>query len=213
MRNYQQNPNNRVALVRDKLYINGKLYIPTSDSTISNSVPNSQREMRPDTSSNERRYTQSARGVRLNPRPPIETQNTFECLSELTDSEERQNTMKYGKRAASSPAHDENATKQYRGPAVESISELTLDNRQRHTSEMIIDFWQKNDETCETPVTRQLNGVYTSCEKPVTSDTSCSDSSKQTVAVDVHRAATGSCITDQTYSGDIITEEKNECSQ
>ena len=73
MRSYLKDPRNRVALVRDKLYINGKLYTaPVA------SESGERTESIDAVKINQRKY---ARGVRLVERAPIETRNAFEPLA------------------------------------------------------------------------------------------------------------------------------------
>lgn len=114
MRSYLKDPRNRVALVRDKLYINGKLYnAPVA------SESGERTESIDAVKINQRKY---ARGVRLVERAPIETRNAFEPLA-FENENDSYNNIKPGKRPASSPAHDENITKQYRGTEIEVIKE------------------------------------------------------------------------------------------
>ena len=114
MRSYLKDPRNRVALVRDKLYINGKLYTaPVA------SESGERTESIDAVKINQRKY---ARGVRLVERAPIETRNAFEPLA-FENENDSYNNIKPGKRPASSPAYDENITKQYRGTEIEVIME------------------------------------------------------------------------------------------
>ena len=76
MRSYSRDPNNRVALVRDKLCINGELYIPPNSSETNVQSWDMQRA-RDSYLGNRRR----ARGARLAQQPTVESRNRFDPLS------------------------------------------------------------------------------------------------------------------------------------
>lgn len=77
MRKYQQNPNNRAALVRDKLYINGEEYIlPKVTENDKNQINKSERFSERSSEDN-RRYM---RGTRYSQRSAVDTDNQFEVL-------------------------------------------------------------------------------------------------------------------------------------
>ena len=113
MRQYSRDPSNRVALVRDKLYINGRLYVlPDSDEP---KLPSRDTQQRDLSQGNRRR----ARGVRLAQLPSFESRNKFGPLAFPEDNSDinpnPENPYKSGKRPASSPAYDETSLKKYHG--------------------------------------------------------------------------------------------------
>ena len=113
MRQYSRDPANRVALVRDKLYINGRLYGPL-DSDEPNPQSRDTQQKRDLSQGNRRR----ARGVRLAQLPSFESRNRFGALA-FTDRSDinsnSENPYKSDKRPASSTAYDETSLKKYHG--------------------------------------------------------------------------------------------------
>ena len=79
MRKYQENPNNRVALVRDRLYINGEQYIPPAATNTGENQTRKPKKSSEQTTEESRRYI---RGARYSQRAEIETNNQFEVSSE-----------------------------------------------------------------------------------------------------------------------------------
>ena len=132
MKRYKQNTNNKVALVRDKLYINGVQYIPSSSENRSNSQTDHKRSYQPYQREHEhihsrtftRRFsshtgyksgsmasTESSSKCWDNGAPSIETPNRFRHLRNVTDENEMLSEVSYGKRKATSPLQDETSLK------------------------------------------------------------------------------------------------------
>ena len=111
MRSYLRDPKNRVALVRDKLYINGALYEPPGANGTDSSKNRPQYSAEPLKPRIHNRRV--VRGVRLVERPPIETHNPFETLGMENDDSQvvRDKWSTVGKRPASSPAYEDRETK------------------------------------------------------------------------------------------------------
>ena len=106
MRRYMQNSNNRVALVRDKLYINGEEYVPPPE--MSNDYETTRQRassIEERSTANDRQYT---RGVRPTQRYAVETFNKFDILAGSTTSGAR-----IGKRTLSSPEQEATLLKRY----------------------------------------------------------------------------------------------------
>ena len=192
MRSYLKDPRNRVALVRDKLYINGKLYTaPVA------SESGERTESIDAVKINQRKY---ARGVRLVERAPIETRNSFEPLA-FENENDSYNNIKPGKRPASSPAHDENITKQYRGTEIEVIMEQDSSEVQN------LDFCD-NSVCVEGPTLLNFSG------NAVNSDTVSLPVTERTITAEIHsEVSSGSCITDLTNNVDIRNTSNCEGSQ
>ena len=192
MRSYLKDPRNRVALVRDKLYINGKLYTaPVA------SESGGRTESIDAVKINQRKY---ARGVRLVERVPIETRNAFEPLA-FENENDSYNNIKPGKRPASSPAHDENITKQYRGTEIEVIMEQDSSEVQN------LDFCD-NSVCVEGPTLLNFSG------NAVNSDTVSLPVTERTITGEIHsEVSSGSCITDLTNNVDIRNTSDCEGSQ
>ena len=132
MKRYKHNTNNKVALVRDKLYINGVQYIPSSSENRSNSQTDHKRSYQPYQREHEhihsrtftRRFsshtgyksgsmasTESSSKCWDNGAPSIETPNRFRHLRNVTDENEMLSEVSYGKRKATSPLQDETSLK------------------------------------------------------------------------------------------------------
>ena len=192
MRSYLKDPRNRVALVRDKLYINGKLYTaPVA------SESGERTESIDAVKINQRKY---AKGVRLVERAPIETRNAFEPLA-FENENDSYNNIKLGKRPASSPAHDENITKQYRGTEIEVIMEQDSSEVQN------LDFCD-NSVCVEGPTLLNFSG------NAVNSDTVSLPVTERTITAEIHsEVSSGSCITDLTNNVDIRNTSNCEGSQ
>ncbi|MEW8547166.1 MAG: hypothetical protein AB2693_26950 [Candidatus Thiodiazotropha sp.] len=198
MRSYLKDSRNRVALVRDKLYINGKLYTApvSNESEFSGERTETFDAVKP----SQRKY---ARGVRLVERAPIETRNTFEPLASENDTDSY-TSIKPGKRPASSPAHDENISKQYRGTENELIMEQDTSEIQN------LDFC---DNSGGAEGTTMSNCSHTD-GNTVISDTVSVPVNEQTITAEIHSEASGgSCITDLTNNADIINASNCEGSQ
>ncbi|MEW8548218.1 MAG: hypothetical protein AB2693_32340, partial [Candidatus Thiodiazotropha sp.] len=107
MRRYMQNSNNRVALVRDRLYINGEEYIPPSE--MSNSYEPTGQRAPPTGERTSKNDRQHFRSVRPTQRYAVETSNQFDILAGSTTSGART-----GKRSLSSPEQEDTLLKRYR---------------------------------------------------------------------------------------------------
>ena len=113
LRSYSRDPNNLVALVRDKLFINGELYIPlksSGGSDIQSRGTQNDRDYSDGSPGNRRR----ARGVRLAQQPPsFESRNRLSGLSFVDENRAigRADSYSSSKRPASSPAYDETEPK------------------------------------------------------------------------------------------------------
>ena len=79
MRSYQRDPKNRIALVRDKLYINGTLY--ESNITNNSDISQSRQQYGAEPLKSSARNRRFVRGVRLVERHPIETHNPFDATT------------------------------------------------------------------------------------------------------------------------------------
>lgn len=203
MRQYQQNPQNRVALVRDKLYINGEQYMPPRENERNNELGNEQPPQRNESlNRSDRRFV---RGVRPNQPYRAETYNRFDVL----ESDFRPSTVKTGKRVLSSPEQEETLLKRYRDRDIiryndiihmDSVIEETEDISlpQRQSTGMLLDMKTRTVDT--EPGSNSASHEYSATvnsSEPVFS-TNISQVNKQTVTAEVHSETSGaSCTTGQ----------------
>ena len=209
MRTYARDPQNRVALVRDKLYINGQLYIPQESSGTSvesrGTQQDTDRDMQQDRDSyrdNRRR----ARGVRLAQLPPVELRNKYDPLSFVNgDDMGGSYASKPSKRPASSPAYDETLSKRYQGADENSMIHIRssrVSDMQvgvSPISETIIQTDSVEPESSNDFQTMQVGSVL---GEPVPSQSLTTDSvtvneplNVQRIQVDVHSTEDGSGLT------------------
>ena len=179
MRQYSRDPANRVALVRDKLYINGRLYVPP-DSDEPNPQNRDTQQKRDLSQGNRRR----ARGVRLAQLPSFESRNRFGALAFMEDRSDinstSENSYKSGKRPASSPAYDETSLKKYHGYGAmhentlhdDSITDMqtsegTGASANGHKNNESVSQDMRNDPEQEVAADSQPLGSQTSNEDPI----------------------------------------------
>ena len=196
MRSYQRDPKNRVALVRDKLYINNKLYQPpaTSDSGVFQN--RQQNTAYPGHNTQNGRNRRFVRGVRLSERPPIETHNPFEPLRIDDDDSHgiRDKSSTVIKRPATSPAYEDREPKKHMfqessfGTINEHVeSELQFPDMEAETIDTITDDSQITPREIDTEVQR--------------------DSGRQiTVNAEIHRDDYGSHLTGHSDTSEITAD-------
>ena len=179
IRQYSLDPANRVALVRDKLYINGRLYVPP-DSDEPNPQSRDTQQKRDLSQGNRRR----ARGVRLAQLPSFESRSRFGAFAFTEDRSDinsnSENPYKSGKRPASSPAYDETSLKKYHGYG--AIHENTLHDNSitdmqtsegtgasanGHKNNESVSKDMRNDSEQEVAADSQPLGSQTSNEDPI----------------------------------------------
>ena len=179
MRQYSRDPANRVALVRDKLYINNRLYVPPDPSETSTQ----RRDMvqQRDINQGDRRL---ARGIRLAQLPFFESRNRFGRLAFVEDNNDSSvnpgNSNRSSKRPASSPAYDETSLKKLQCAQTmrenlshdSSIGDMqiregtTATDNEYETSEHVIHTVQ-NDPIMEMDEEIQPVGSQVSSEDPI----------------------------------------------
>ena len=195
MRSYQRDPKNRVALVRDKLYINGTLY--ESNITNNSDISQSRQQYSAEPLKSSARNRRFVRGVRLVERHPIETHNPFDALRMDNDDSQgmRDQSSTVGKRPASSPAHEDRETKKYmyQGNDFGTISEHVESGSQ--LSEMEAEITDiKNDDAHIPPSEIDIQ---------VQQETSNVVNGQITVNAEIHSDYHGSSITGQPNTSEI----------
>ena len=222
MRSYSRDPNNCVALVRDKLFINGELYIPPNPvggSDIQSRDTQNDRDYSNGGPGNRRR----ARGVRLAQQPPsFESRNRFSGLSFADENRDvgRADSYSSFKRPASSPAYDEIEPKKYGtisgimrdDPSSNdgSFSEMQTGDSQEHVTQ------SQTEEPGPSIPTLDLTQADSN-EESVTSYSNNVDSATVNlplnVQVDVHREHDLSSLTGQSDNVNTIEAEITDSSQ
>ncbi|MEW8545900.1 MAG: hypothetical protein AB2693_20450, partial [Candidatus Thiodiazotropha sp.] len=132
MRKYQENPNNRVALVRDRLYINGEQYIPPAVINTDEKQAWQPKQSGERLTEDSRRYI---RGTRYSQRAEIETNNQFEVLASVS-SDPCMGNFRGGKRGLSSPDQAETVPKRYRDHDISLMDSNIMDVIAEETDEL-----------------------------------------------------------------------------
>lgn len=192
MRRYQQNPDNRVVLVRDKLYVNGEQYIHPSKSENKTDYSYGQPVRQNDNLNPS--SSRSSRGVRLNQRYSLETCNRFDVLSS-EQSDPGLSTARAGKRVLSSPEQEDTLLKRYRDhdstpmdSMIEESEDLSFSQPSALTNHTI------TNEPGPQPITHNNQTALNTCEPA----TNISQVNTQTVNAEVYCDISGaSCATGQ----------------
>ena len=197
MRSYQRDPKNRVALVRDKLYINGVLYEPPVTNVSDLSQNRQQYSAEPLKSSVRNRRV--ARGFRLVERSSIETRNSFEPLRMANDDSHgtKDKASTVGKRPASSPAQEEKGAKKHMYQ--ENVFGTISEHEETDPRFLQMEAETSISKTNDTLIQPSDNNIQ------VQRETSHAVNGQITVNAEIH-CDKSSCITGQSDSSEIIVD-------
>ena len=217
MRKYQENPNNRVALVRDRLYINGEQYIPPAATNTGENQTRKPKKSSEQTTEESRRYI---RGARYSQRAEIETNNQFEVLASVS-SDPCMGNSRGGKRGLSSPDQADRVPKRYRDHDTSLIDSITMDVIVEETDGISqsseaaqINLLSENNDSDPEPsqvlVVSHMEPAQSESALTITEPRTSADDipvNRQTVTAQVHRDNDStSCQVDSAYGSNSVTQ-------
>ena len=188
MRKALQDSRNRVALVRDKLFINGEQYIPPSQNCVNPRTMDGEEQSRRGVRLNDggRRYVQGVRAKQQAQQYGAKTFNYFDRLSN-EQSDRSYSPARAGKRGLSSPEQEEALLKRSRD--IETVPKCSIEDTETR-NEPSLQSAEASDEPA--PVTGMDYQTH------IESESNCENTTgkTQTVTVDVHSGFDDtSCLT------------------